>query len=82
MLASLLDIPHDQNDWDFVPIGLARLRSERRFQKQYSVTLTHFQIDPMSALDIDTFLQNKLKGPHLLTLNAILGLNGIVYLWM
>lgn len=77
MLASLLNIPHQQQDWDFFSwnhrLSHAAIRSA--IQQKYGVVLTDYIIDPMNSENMSQFLQNN-AALHS-DMNSVLGLPGI-----
>lgn len=77
MLASLLNIPHTDQDWQFFSWNhrLSHDRIRQKIKTTYGYSLTDYQIDPMDPNAIKDFLQNnaQLHGD----MNAALRLPGI-----
>lgn len=77
MLASLLNIPHENNDWQWFSWNhrLSHDRIRQAIKAKYGTNLTDYQIDPLDSNNLGIFLQNN-ASLHT-DMNGILKLPGI-----
>ena len=77
MLAGLLNIPHNDDDWQKWSWDhrLSHNRIRQGVLATYKANLTDYQIDPISPNDLEQFLQNNAQLHS--DMLGITGLNGI-----
>jgi hypothetical protein len=77
LLPSLLNIPHSQSEWDQFSWNhrLSHDKIRSAVLAQFKLSLTDYQIDPISPGNIQQFLQNNSSLHN--DMNTVLGLPGI-----
>jgi hypothetical protein len=77
VLASVLNIPHNQQEWDWFSWNhkLSHDKIRSAILQKYGLSLVDYQIDPFSSTNVQQWLQNNSSLHN--DMNTVLGLPGI-----